>query len=317
MAAALLAGCGGSHPPIGALGATPQTSASATHADRGTSWMLPEAKNEDLIYATGGCGGTCVLSYPQGKLVGSLIVGGYSGSGACTDGNGDVFIGNNDTVVEYAHGGSWPIAILGLEGGGAGACSIDSTTGNLAVIGNFSGVGIAIFANAKGPQTIYGAGIYPYGCGYDNRGNLFASGLNDQLPGLSELPKGASNFTVLTINKKVGSPGQVQWDGKYITYEGTTKGHISVSRLSIAGSAAAIVSISRFKGISRNAYLSWIYRDIIIIPYATPDSGGEATAIGVWKYPTGGRLLDTFKHIAKPYPLFQGVALSAPPGESL
>jgi hypothetical protein len=40
---ALLAGCSGSQPPIGALGATPQ--GPATHAERSGSWMLPEAKS--------------------------------------------------------------------------------------------------------------------------------------------------------------------------------------------------------------------------------------------------------------------------------
>jgi DNA-binding beta-propeller fold protein YncE len=42
IAAALLGGCGGSQPPIGAPGATSQTSALATHAERGKSWMLPD-----------------------------------------------------------------------------------------------------------------------------------------------------------------------------------------------------------------------------------------------------------------------------------
>jgi hypothetical protein len=40
-AAAMLAGCGGSQPPIGAPGAMAQTSAIATHAERGKSWMVP------------------------------------------------------------------------------------------------------------------------------------------------------------------------------------------------------------------------------------------------------------------------------------
>ena len=44
--AALLAGCSGSQPPIGATGAMPQTSAVATHADRGKSWMLPGTSSE-------------------------------------------------------------------------------------------------------------------------------------------------------------------------------------------------------------------------------------------------------------------------------
>jgi hypothetical protein len=327
--AAMLAGCGvlplslskgqdDMQPPIGVPGAMAQTSALAARADRGTSWVLPEATSEDLIYATGGCAGTCVLSYPAGKLVGSLETGGdLDGSSAgCVDGNGDVFLPDNESEVEYAHGGSKPIATLTLPGSSAGACSIDSTTGNLAVIANFSGVGIAVFANAKGTPTIYGAGILPYGCGYDNQGNLFVSGQNNQLPALSELPEGASGFTLLTISRKVGSAGQVQWDGKHIAYEGITEGHILVSRLSISGSAATIVSTSHFKGIRRHAYFSWIYGDIIIIPYATPGSQGEATAIGIWKYPRGGKPLDTFKNITKPHPFFQGVTLSAPSGKS-
>jgi hypothetical protein len=41
IAVALLTGCGGSQPPIGAPGAMPQASAIAMHADRGKSWMLP------------------------------------------------------------------------------------------------------------------------------------------------------------------------------------------------------------------------------------------------------------------------------------
>jgi hypothetical protein len=45
-AAAVLAGCGGSQPPIGAPGAKPQASRIATRADRGKSWMLPEASYE-------------------------------------------------------------------------------------------------------------------------------------------------------------------------------------------------------------------------------------------------------------------------------
>jgi hypothetical protein len=44
---ALLAGCGGSQPPIGAPGAMPQSPASTAHATHGTSWMLPDQKRLD------------------------------------------------------------------------------------------------------------------------------------------------------------------------------------------------------------------------------------------------------------------------------
>jgi len=48
----MLSGCGGSQPPIGTPGAMQQTSAIATHAERGKSWVLPEASGEDLLYAS-------------------------------------------------------------------------------------------------------------------------------------------------------------------------------------------------------------------------------------------------------------------------
>jgi hypothetical protein len=51
-ATAVLAACGGSRPPIGAPGAMPQTPASVAQADRGRSWMLPEASSKDLLYVS-------------------------------------------------------------------------------------------------------------------------------------------------------------------------------------------------------------------------------------------------------------------------
>src|ERR1700678_2232910 len=107
VAVALLAGCGGSQPPIGALGAMLQTSASATHAD-GRSWMLPEAKSEDLMYITNAYTVT-VYSYPKGKLVGTLRHF-LRPLGECVDQTGNVFIANGaGQVFEYAHGGKKPI----------------------------------------------------------------------------------------------------------------------------------------------------------------------------------------------------------------
>jgi hypothetical protein len=66
VAAALLAGCGGSQPPIGAPGAMPLTSALATRADRGKSWMLPEAKSESSLYISDDLRSQVyVFSYPR------------------------------------------------------------------------------------------------------------------------------------------------------------------------------------------------------------------------------------------------------------
>jgi len=53
LAAALLAGCGGSQPPIASTQSSPlaQRGAIVTHAERGGSWVLPEAKSE-IVRAT-------------------------------------------------------------------------------------------------------------------------------------------------------------------------------------------------------------------------------------------------------------------------
>ena len=70
--AASLAACGGPQPPIGPSGAMLQTSAIATHGARGKSWMLPEAKSEDLLYVSSDYDGVQVFSYPKGHTWGEI-----------------------------------------------------------------------------------------------------------------------------------------------------------------------------------------------------------------------------------------------------
>ena len=227
----MLAGCGGSQPPIGAPGATPQTSRIAAPADRGKSWMLPEAKNEDLIYATGGCGGVCILSYPDGSMIGTVNISG-SVQGACSDTQGNVFITNDTNVLEFAHGGTSPIATLTLPGSNATGCSVDSKTGDLAVAFSGNTSDIAIFPQASGTPATYDTHLLTIYCGYDNGGVLFASGYgNGDAPGISELAMGSPGFSVLSVNGQLGHPGQMQWDGKYMTFEGITPKDIAISRL--------------------------------------------------------------------------------------
>ncbi len=51
-----LAGCGGSQPPIGALGTLPQTRTIGTHATHGgqvKSWILPRLLGSDLLSVPG------------------------------------------------------------------------------------------------------------------------------------------------------------------------------------------------------------------------------------------------------------------------
>jgi hypothetical protein len=147
VAAEMLAGCGGSQPPIPAPGVMPQSSAIAAHVERGKSWMLPEAKSEDLLYASNADagsssdnhGGVLVYAYPRGRLVGELT--GFSAfvTGVCSDTSGDVFVTAATTsvgqgyVYEYSHGGTEPIVTLS-DPGLPNSCASDPTTGNVAVV---------------------------------------------------------------------------------------------------------------------------------------------------------------------------------------
>jgi sugar lactone lactonase YvrE len=79
--------------------------------DRTPSWMAPDIKGQSLLYVTDFSGGEVfVYSYPQGKLVGQLT-GLNEPNGACVDKTGDVWIADTGAskIVEYKHGGKWPI----------------------------------------------------------------------------------------------------------------------------------------------------------------------------------------------------------------
>jgi hypothetical protein len=101
-----------------------------------------------------------------------------------------VFVADDTQVLEFAHGGTKPIATLSLPGTQAAGCGIDQKTGNLAVVFDGSGANVAIFPAATGMPTLYETHILPYYCGYDNEGNLFVSGLDGSNGALAELPSG-------------------------------------------------------------------------------------------------------------------------------
>ena len=292
-AAALIAGCGGSQPPTGALDAIPQSRTIAAHTNRGGSWMLPQAKNKGaLLYVTGGCGGTCVLSYPRGKLVGQLNVGGGDNGGICTDAHSNVYISNSTSVVEYVHGGTSPIATFNLPGSEAAGCSIDATTGNLAVDFQGSGGNIAIFPPGSDNPSVYESNVVNgFSCSYDEDGDLFAGGLNGQASGLTELPAGGSKFLPVSM-PNIGNPGHLQWVGGYLAYETIGLGDTYVYRLTISGSTATVAGTTHIIG-PRFAYFSWIYGKKVIIPYTA--HGTRAQNVGVWRFPNGGAALIKYK----------------------
>jgi hypothetical protein len=225
--AALLVGCGGSQPPIGALGATPQSRTIAQRIDHG-SWMLPGAKNLGaLLYVSdGSTNNVFVYDFKSGELVGTLT--GFSKPmGECVDKSGHVWITNyenrNSTVVEYAHGGTTPIATLSINDYSFG-CSIDPKTGDLAVSSEGTDSGgngaLQVFSGASGAPREYPA---PSSCphlwppGYDDKGNLYVEAdIGASSASICELSAGGNGLRLVTFNHSINFPTSVMWDGKYI-----------------------------------------------------------------------------------------------------
>ncbi len=250
-AVALLAGCGGSS---NAPNLIPQSPATVVRAEGGRSWMLPEAKGKDLLYVAGfQSNDVYVYTYPKFKLVGTLT--GFDGPAyPCPDRNGNVWIPNYYAadIVEYAHGGVSPIATLSDPNVSPQNCSVDPTTGNLAVVGygeSSTSGSIVVYAGAKGPPQVYPVDFTVTSfCRYDDKGNLFVDGF-----GFSEEPpfvfgkiaKGRTTFKAITLDPPPFQPFNVQWDGKYLAVGDTA----SIGRFAIHGNKAVRVASHHFNDI--------------------------------------------------------------------
>jgi hypothetical protein len=299
-----------------------QSSASATK-----SWMAPEAHRADLLYVSdgGGAGSVYVFSYPRGDLVGTLS--GFDGltQSVCSDRAGDVFVavfnlGGNE-VVEYAHGATAPIATLAVPGEPVG-CSVDPTTGNLAVAiysYDSSPGSIAVYRNAVGNPSIFRNPNMSdiSDCTYDDGGNLFVSGVNDRGFALGELPAGGTTLESVALKGK-GSGAYLEpiaWDGSDLAigdFDGYGRVY-EVERVRVDGRVARILgerafalSHGVFSGDSRFS----IYQGSIIFPYQSSNGvrahKGQA---GFWKYSLGGAQAGATGRIGSQF--LDGVTVSA------
>jgi hypothetical protein len=284
-AAALLAGCGGSQPPISASSAVPQTATIAVHVERGKSWMLPAAKNGDLLYVGGGGldhGYLHVYSYPQGKLVGK-ITGLVEPYGECVDSAGDLWVVTNEPpeAIEYAHGGTTPIATLNVPTNDyAYGCAVDPTTGNLAVT---SGTGVFVYQNAQGTPTAYNDWDIPDYCSYDNKGNLFVVVGGGEL---TELLEGSSGFNIIQVDIS-GAYSTVQWDGHYLALGGVAHGGhkpVTVYKVAVSGTGGKVLKTTDLstKYDHPNGAQFWVQGRTIVQPT------NRGKQIGIWAYPAGG-----------------------------
>jgi hypothetical protein len=191
------------------------------HAN-GRSWMSAKAVPYNLLYIADTFAGEInVYSWRLLKQVGTLT--GFSEPYTfCVDKAQNVYIADFglQEVFEYAHGGTSSINSLSTNGD-AISCSVDPTTGNLAVVNFVSNSGdgnVLVYTNASGSPKEYSVPNLDeiWFAAYDSKGNLFVNGEGGSGVGLAELPAGGSSFEVITANVSFGFPGGVFWDGKYL-----------------------------------------------------------------------------------------------------
>jgi len=303
LAAAMLAGCGGSQQSMATL---PAGSSAVRQANQHRN-----SAGSDLIYAAAD-GKAYVVSYPQGKLVSTINEG---GGDICSNGSGNVYLVVDNRVDEFAHGSTTPSASFNVPSSSVG-CAVDPSTGNLAVTFELaSGNNVAIFSSGSSNPVLFKADLDASTCGYDNQGNLFVTGYEDgNVEGVAELPENSSTFESISVAPSIqGEYGRVQWDGSYLTIEAYDTGKrgphtVTVNRLSISGSGATVVGTTSIKGIKKSAFLSWLEDNRVVIPFG---NASRATPnIGYWKYPSGGRPVRTLKAPAGHAVIFNAVTVS-------
>lgn len=315
---AMLVACSGSEPPTGAPIGGPQTLLEADAP--GASGRTRGAVRGALLYVIGGEDVTNIVAYPSGKVSKTLFLGtGVGGSGACSHAAGHVFITASKQVgggaivgyiFAYAHGGTSPIYTIDEAANNApSGCSVDPTSGNLAVTNNprascVGGGNVAIYLDAKGTPTTYTDSSFTCysAAAYDDRGNLFVGGMGSGSGSsyiIAELPKGASQFINISIDTAIACQihdavcnDPIQWNGTYLTISKPAAGHSSpiVYQVSISGSNGTVIGTTKFKGAfrSQSGEGSWIQGRRIILTY-------HVGSVGVWSYPAGGKTIQLIK----------------------
>lgn len=289
----LLSGCGSSASQMPSASQAFPASASQRGGVplRAGSWMLPEAAKDDLLYVSNCCW-VSVYSYPKGEQVGKLT-GFYLANGQCVDSAGDIYITDDgeSQVYRYAHGSKVRNRTYSVLG--AIDCSIDPTTGDLAVA-SWAGYGVLIFRHATGKPIAYKNTSFLgyYSCGYDSKGNLFVDGATGFGSGkviFAELSKGGSHLKTVTLPQYLAFPGGVKWDGEHVAVaDGTVP---AIYQFVIAKGKATKVGTTPLGSGEWTTHQFWIQGQTALTATECKSRciGGPGNqAVMFFKYPTGG-----------------------------
>lgn len=301
-----LIACSGARPLINPSALSQSDSPPAAHS-RSTESFIYVVDNEPYSSSK-----VQIYTDPTGKREGQLT-GFEVVYGDCADSRGDIFILNSaspSTIIEYPPGGKTPVRTFHDTGYTPTGCSVDPTTGNLAVTNfyanDYSSGTIAIFSSSNAldrPTVFTDPAIFsPRYCGYDANGNLYLDGYSKSLQILfAELPARATQFTSISLNQAVNEPGNLQWDGTYMAI-GDSSTNV-IYRFSFSGSTGTEVGSTTLGGVTYGLNQFWIDGSSVVGAAAVDKE------VGIWKYPAGG---SPVKVINQKQSIPIGVAVSTP-----
>ena len=325
VAVALLAGCasGGSQSPLAPTTTSqstvhgPLTGAASTLStmsaalgnpkpDFSKSWMSARAKKSRLVYVSDAGAGAVYAFSPNGTLMGTLTGFGQP-EGMCADKKQNVYVANTNyaNVLEYAHGGTMPIATYSTPYEFPSGCSVNGRNGNLAVANRISSSGGAgsvwVFTSPSSTPKEYAVANQQtvFFLGYDNEGNLVTSGQSaSYAPQLDELNRGGSSFHPLTVSgATMHYPGTVQYKDGWAIGDQNSQGSTDYSVLyqaTISGSTLTVSGTTKLAS-SFAAAQCWLYGSHVIAP--DPQSADA----DLYTYPTGGTAIQVFGGLIQPF----------------
>jgi hypothetical protein len=239
-----------------------------------------------------------IYSYPEGDEVGELADLPSEPAGLCSDSRGNVWVTLVGAIYEYAHGGTTPIATLKDGKLNAWACSVDPSSGDLAVVSPAANSGdygdVAIYKHGRGSPKAYKDPLFGgySGCGYDPSGNLYVMGFGAGSyppPNLfAELPNGGRQLKTVTLSHTPQGQGDVQWDGQDIAV--SSPGESTIYRFEIKGKLGKEIgytTLNEFKTVQQFVFPNPAARKGKL---AARVIGGAAQygSVIFWNYPQGG-----------------------------
>lgn len=265
---------------------------------RQASWI--KLSDTALLYVSNpGNNTVTAYSWRSGELLAAL--NGFNlPHGLCVDSANNVYVTDwgSGQIFEYRHGNLILIKTLSDPLRTPNGCSVDPTTGNLAVTDDS---GVLVYADASGSPTQYtNSNFRSYlFTGYDPSGNLFVDGVGRSTSVFAELPKGGSTLGSLSLDKTIISPSGLQWDGRYLAICEQGNSPNQIYAFAITGSTGTLKSTTTLVG-SSTIEEFWIpnngkLRGTTIV------AANYHGAVRYWKYPAGGKsTLTVTSHVSQP-----------------